>query len=78
MFLNFLMIFLKYETNKFIIIHPSRINKKNIVDYVSRSYYLQAIKGYFDDDPRTNYSVSPSNLPFYLQHLSNQRKRNNC
>lgn len=46
MFLNFLMIFLKYETNKIIIIHPSKINKINIVDYVSCSYYLQAIKGY--------------------------------
>lgn len=44
MFLNFLMIFLKYETNKIIIIHPSKINKINIVDYVSCSYYLQEIK----------------------------------
>lgn len=46
MFLNFLMIFSKYETNKIIIIHPSKINKINIVDYVSCSYYLQGIKGY--------------------------------
>lgn len=45
MFLNFLMIFLKYETNKIIVIHPSKINKINIVDYVSCSYYLQEIKG---------------------------------
>lgn len=46
MFLNFLMIFLKYETNKIIIIHPYEINKIKIVDYVSCSYYLQEIKGY--------------------------------
>lgn len=43
---KFSYVFFKYETNKIIIIHPSKINKINIVDYVSCSYYLQEIKGY--------------------------------
>lgn len=69
---------LKYQTNKIIIMHPSKINKKYAAIYISRSYYLQSIKCCLMRIRVRTTAFSLPIFPFIYNIYLSRQKRYKC